>query len=365
MSGGSDKTEKPTPKRLKEARWEGRVARSPDIGAWVAVGVAAILLPHTVSSAGANLQALMRRATTVIQDPEPAKALAFGAEGFHIIAATVLPFAAALAAIVFACAAAQGGLHIATKHMKPQFNRLNPMAGFKRMLGPNALWEGGKSLVKSVVVGVLLWRVVQDTAPALARSGELSLATTLTTVTQAVATLVRNAAFAGIVMGLADYGYQHRRLAKQLRMTLKEVKDEHKQSEGDPHVKGQIRSRQMAMSRNRMMAEVAKADVVLLNPTHVAVALRYDPAKGAPRVVAKGAGTVAARIREEADKHRIPMVQDIPLARALHSACDIGQEIPGDLYMAVARVLAFVMALKARGVAAGTHRVPEPALAGR
>jgi flagellar biosynthetic protein FlhB len=143
-------------------------------------------------------------------------------------------------------------------------------------------------------------------------------------------------------------------------MTRREVKEEHKQSEGDPQLKGAIRSRQLAMSRNRMMSEVAKADVVLVNPTHVAVALRYDPARGAPRVVAKGAGAVAARIRERAGEHRVPMVEDVPLARALHAQCDLGQEIPGELYEAVARVLAFVMALRRRGSAGGTHRVPVP-----
>jgi flagellar biosynthetic protein FlhB len=117
----------------------------------------------------------------------------------------------------------------------------------------------------------------------------------------------------------------------------------------------------MAMSRNRMMSAVADADVVLVNPTHVAVALRYQPDRGAPRVVAKGAGHVATRIREEADRHRVPMVQDVPLARALHAACDLDQEIPVELFTTVAQVLAFVLALRAKGGAAGTHRVPQQA----
>jgi flagellar biosynthetic protein FlhB len=139
-------------------------------------------------------------------------------------------------------------------------------------------------------------------------------------------------------------------------MTKHQVKEEHKQTEGDPQLRGAIRSRQLAMSRNRMMADLVEADVVVVNPTHVAVALRYDPAKGAPRVVAKGAGTLAARIREVAAEHRIALVQDVPLARALHAGCELGQEVPPDLYSAVARVLAFVMALKSRGSAAGLHR---------
>ena len=139
-------------------------------------------------------------------------------------------------------------------------------------------------------------------------------------------------------------------------MSKQEVKDEYRKTEGDPHVKGQIRARQYAAARNRMMADLTKADVVVVNPTHVAVALRYDPAKGAPRVVAKGSGTLAAKIREKATEHRIPMVQDVPLARALYAGCELGQEVPPEFYGAVARVLAFIMGLKARGSAAGLHR---------
>jgi flagellar biosynthetic protein FlhB len=141
-------------------------------------------------------------------------------------------------------------------------------------------------------------------------------------------------------------------------MTKQEVKDEARMSEGDPQLKGAIRSKQLAMSRNRMMAELPNADLVLVNPTHVAVALRYDPARGAPRVVAKGAGVVADRIREVATEHRIPLVADAGLARALFQACELKQEIPPELYAAVARVLAFVLNLKSRGSAAGLHRGP-------
>jgi flagellar biosynthetic protein FlhB len=162
-------------------------------------------------------------------------------------------------------------------------------------------------------------------------------------------------------MAAADYFVVRRRTGKQLRMTKDEVKQENKSTEGDPLVKAQIRSRQMAMARNRQMADVPTADVVLVNPTHVAVALRYEPTKGAPRVVAKGRGPVATKIRELAAEHRVPMVQDVPLARALHSSCEVGAEISGEFYGAVAKVLAFVMSLKARGSAAGLHRNPNSA----
>ncbi|RJK92800.1 flagellar biosynthesis protein FlhB [Vallicoccus soli] len=360
-----EKTEKPTPKKLKEARQEGRVARSQDIGAWASVLAASLLLPLSVEQTGERAQDLFRKGLALAEDPATEPALDLVGEGFRDCAAVLLPLSGVLLVVVVVASVAQGGLHIATKNFKPQAKRLNPFSGLKRMVGANALWELVKSLVKSAVVGFLLWQVVQDLAPTLSMYGSMPFASSLGLVAQAVAELVRNTAVAGLVMGVADWAWHKHQLDKQLRMSKQDVKDEHKQSEGDPHVKGQIRARQMAMSRNRMMSEIATADVVLVNPTHVAVALRYEPEKGAPRVVAKGAGAVAAKIREKAEEHRVPMVQDVPLARALHAACDLGEEVPGELFTAVARVLAFVLALKARGSAAGTHRVPEPVAARR
>ena len=136
---------------------------------------------------------------------------------------------------------------------------------------------------------------------------------------------------------------------KQLRMTPREIKDENRQTEGDPMVKGAIRAKQMAMSRNRMLAAVANADVVLVNPTHYAVALRYEAGRGAPRVVAKGTDALAAKIRERAREHRVPIVEDKPLARLLHRVCEVDDEVPAELYAAVARILAFVFSLRRPG----------------
>jgi len=175
------------------------------------------------------------------------------------------------------------------------------------------------------------------------------------------AALVQSAVIAGLVLAAADVMVVMRRNRKRTRMTKKEVTDEHKSSEGDPMIRSQRRARQLAMSRNRMIAAVATADVVLINPTHFAIALRYEPGKSAPRVVAKGAGVIAARIREQAETDTVPIVKDIPLTRALHSACELGQEIPVELYNAVARVLAFVLALKSRGSRAGVHTMTQPA----
>src|SRR6185437_13986273 len=212
-----------------------------------------------------------------------------------------------------------------------------------------------KSLIKVAVLGLVVYLSMHKLIPALLSSAQVSLETLVETVSSALIGIIRAAAGAGLVLAVADYGMSRRRTNKQLMMSKEEVKEEHKRTEGDPHVKGHIRQRQFEMARQRMMADLEKADVVVVNPTHVAVALRYEPAKGAPRVVAKGQGLIATRIRDKATEFRIPMVLDVPLARALYKNCDLGEEIPAEFFAAVARVLAFVMMMKAKGSGAGLH----------
>jgi flagellar biosynthesis protein FlhB len=358
MSGGEDKTEKPTPKKLKDARKEGRTARTQDIGAWVCVLVGAYMCQLTVAMGGPRVRGLYTGAVELVADPTQAGALAALRDGAAVFVVLTGPLCLVLALATFAGGAAQGGVHLATKSLKPKWERINPIAGFKRIAGPHAAWEAFKSTAKTAVAAWVAYRAIAGLIPLLTSDGALPLSAILDRVADVTLALIRNVAIAGIVMGLADYAYQRHRVGKQLRMTKYEVKQEHKQAEGDPYLKAAIRSKQLAMSRNRMMSQVATADVVVVNPTHVAVALRYQPERGAPRVVAKGADAIAARIRDEATKHRVPMVSDIPLARALHAACDLDDEIPAELFTAVAQVLAFVLSLRAKGSAAGTHRLP-------
>jgi flagellar biosynthetic protein FlhB len=193
-------------------------------------------------------------------------------------------------------------------------------------------------------------------------SGGLPIDQLVSAAEQGVLALVETAIAAGLVLAGLDMIVVMRRNLKKTRMTRREVKDENKSTDGDPLLKGMRRSRAFAMSRSRMMAAIATADVVVLNPTHIAVALKYEPGKSAPRVVAKGADEIAARIRERATESRVPMVTDVPLARAIHAACEIGDEIPAELYTAVARVLAFVFSLRARGAAQGIHKLLRPAM---
>lgn len=358
MSDGQDRTEKATPKRMKEARRKGRLSHSQDLSAWLGIGAAALVMPGVVSAGATAGREQMAALRAVIANPEPERAVAALGSGLGSVFTTLAPLAGVVVLAAIAATAVQGGIHPSTHRLKPTFKQFNLAAGVKRIFGMQAAWQGVKAALKAGAIGLVLYTVVQGMVPLLLGSGTHSLSQVLDTVAGGTTNLMKTAVIAGLVLAAADVLVVMKRNRKQTRMTKREVLDEYKQSEGDPLVKSQIRSRQLAMSRNRMIADVASADVVLVNPTHVAVALKYTPGSGAPKVVAKGAGHVAARIRAKATEKHVPMVEDVPLARALHAACELGQEVPPHLYMAVARVLAFVMALRRRGAATGLHRAP-------
>ncbi|MCQ1988059.1 flagellar biosynthesis protein FlhB [Arthrobacter sp. zg-Y844] len=357
-----ERTEQATDKRMKEVRSKGQLSRSEDLTAWVGVGTAALMMPLTISRGAEAAGEILAGVATTIVNPDPEFALIQMNEGLGTLAFILGPLLGVVAAAVLLTAAVQGGIHV--KKFKGKFEQFNLFAGVKRVFGAQALWNGVKSLLKTAVVGLVLYAVIQQLMPVLMSAGGLPISAVLEAAGGGTALLLQAAVAAGLILAAADIFVVMKRNRKRTRMTKKEVKDENKNSDGDPLIKSQRRSRQLAMSRNRMIAAVADADVVLVNPTHVAVALKYEPGKSAPRVVAKGADNIATRIREQAEKQGVPMVSDIPLARALHSACELNAEIPVELYNAVARVLAFVMALKRRGAARGMHTMaaapPEP-----
>jgi len=358
MSGKptEEKSEKPTPKKLKESRKEGQVARTPELGAWSAILAVALSLGWLAPLAIDGVKDLLSASLASTQTPDEALALSLLGDAGALILAISVGLGAFVMVVGVAAAVAQGGLFFATKVAKPKWSRLNPLEGAKRLFGPHALWEGAKMLLKSSVVAFLCWRAIEGLMPVL--GGLVPIQVALEIGVDAATGLMRDAAVAGLVAAAADYAMARRRTGKQVRMTKKEVRDEHKNSEGDPLIKSALRSKQLAAARNRMMADVPEADVVLVNPTHVAVALRYQPEEGTPRVVAKGAGVIATRIRELAEKSRVNLVEDVPLARALHSSCEVGQAIPPELYQAVAQVLAFVLGRKQAGAPAGRYRSP-------
>lgn len=360
MSGddAQEKTEKATPKRMKELRREGSLERSQDLSAWLGIGVGALMLPLVLGHATRAATDQMATVREVIATPDLALVESALGDGLLSVILSLAPLLAVVVLAAVVASAAQGGLHISAKKLKPSVKQFNLAQGAKRVFGGRAWWQGVKAALKAAAIGLVLYTVVQGLVPLLLGSGMHSLSQLLGAAGGGVGDLIRTAVIAGLILAAFDVLVIAKRNRKKTKMSMKEIKDENKQSEGDPQLKGAIRSKQLAMSRNRMISEVATADVVLVNPTHVAVALRYQPGTGAPRVVAKGSGHVAARIRAVATDKRVPMVEDIPLARALHAACELGQEIPTHLYTAVARILAFVMALRRRGAAAGMHRPP-------
>ncbi|MBZ2196873.1 EscU/YscU/HrcU family type III secretion system export apparatus switch protein [Occultella gossypii] len=357
-SGGQERSEKATDKRMKEVRGDGSLAKSQDLSAWLGAGAGALVLPWTLTLGAEAARDQMGAVERIIAAPDPAVAVAALSEGLGTVLPTLVPVLGATIIAAVAGAVGQGGIH--RKKFKVSAQSLDPVAGLKRTFGPQALWNGVKAALKTAVVAVVLVGAVQSLMPVLLSSGGLSLSALLGAAGGGVTSLLRAAVAAGLVLAALDVFIIIRRNRKKTRMTKREVKDENKQSDGDPLIKGAIRSRQLATSRNRMIAAIADADVVLVNPTHVAVALRYEPGRSAPRVVAKGSGHVATRIREQAAADGVPLVADVPLARALHAACRLGEEIPVELYDSVAAILAFVMALKRRGSAppGAVHTVP-------
>ena len=355
---GGDKTEDPTPKRKRDARKEGQIPKSAEIGTWTAMLAATYLVQLTAGLSAGRMTDLVSDAMQVVEQPEVGPALSLLGDGLVSGIVVLAPLAIGLVVLGVLVNLAQVGWSPSGKPVKPKLERVNPFKGLKRLFSPHSLWEGAKTLLKVIILAAIAYRSIMSIVPVLVAGGRRDVSTMIPVVGGQALSMTRSVAFAGLGLALIDYGLQRRKVAKGMKMTKQEVRDEHRQSEGDPQMRGAVRSKQMSMSRNRMMSEVANADVVLVNPTHVAVALKYDPTRGAPRVVARGAGVVAARIREAADEAGVPMVEDVPLARAIFRACDLGDEIPAELYDAVARVLAFIFSLDRRGAARGLHRLP-------
>jgi flagellar biosynthesis protein FlhB len=355
VADDTGKTEKPTPKRIRDARRDGQFPRTPDAAIWASLAAATAVMPLAARWTEDAFRRMFARIPDAAVEPGPARAFQMLSEvpGAVLRGAGLVCGAATLAALV---ATAAQGVHPSSKALKPKFNRMNPQQGLKRMFGPRAAWEGLKALLKVSVIGAAIVFVGWGFVPELAGAGARSLGSSVDSVRDAFMTIVWAAVVAGVLLAAADYAYQRRSVMKQLRMSMFEIKQEHKQSEGDPQVKAAIRQKQLQMSRNRMLANVATADVVVVNPTHLAVALKYQPGAGAPRVVAKGAGAIALKIRERAREHRVPVIEDRPLCRVIYRVCELDEEIPAELYAAVARILAFVMSVGRPAANAGARR---------
>jgi flagellar biosynthesis protein FlhB len=344
-----EKTESATPKRLEDARRKGQIPRSRELSAAAVTmsgGVALYMMGDTISG---QLLSFMQRSFTLTREqaldssqmvPTLAAAALVGLK----ICAPVLAIVA-LAALL--APLALGGWSFSTQALAPQFDRLNPLAGFKRIFAMSGVIELLKALAKFGVVGFVAVLVLWKDTPALLALGREPLDQAIGhTVRLAGQGLIAISAGLLIIAGI-DVPYQLWSYAKKMKMSRQEISEEHKESEGSPEVKGRIRQLQQQMARQRMMQDVPKADVIVTNPTHFAVALRYDDKRmRAPIVVAKGVDLIAARIREIGAEHSVPIFEAPPLARVLYRNVEIGTEIPSTVYSAVAQVLTYVFQLR-------------------
>ncbi len=347
----SERTERATPRRRQEARRQGQVARSADLTSALGLLAAGLFLPWYGSYAFRQVSRYLEGAFTRLPREELTTAgLAqlgweAGAVFFHI----TLPLLGLMLLVGVGSTLAQAGVVFAPAALKPDLKRIDPIAGFQRILSRRGAFETAKAVVKIIVIGAVTYPLVRaDLALFASLTGADPLA-----IGQAIGGSIRElglrAGAAFLALSLLDYGFQRWDLEQRLRMTRQEVKDELKQTEGDPEVKARIRRLQRQYAQRRMMAEVPKATAVLTNPTHLAVAIRYEArSMRAPVVVAKGAGHLAERIKAVARQHAVPVLEHRVLAQSLYRTVEVGQEIPVTLYEAVADVIAYVYRLRTR-----------------
>src|SRR3954469_1343602 len=345
---GPDKTEDPTQKRLDDAHERGDVVKSQEVNTWFVIAGATLVLSSFSGSIGGGilmpLRNLVANSWMIHADGAGLMALTQSL-GYALMAALGVPF------LMFAIAAIAGNmiqhrLVWSAESLKPKFSKVSPGAGFKRVFGKQAAANFLKGLFKLIALGcvmmAVLWpeRARMESFLRFDPDAILNVTTSLTL--QVMGAVVAMLA----AVAIADYFFQYRSWYERQKMSLQEVKDEYKQSEGDPHIKGRIRQLRMQKAKKRMMAAVPKASVIITNPTHYSIALSYDRGMAAPICVAKGVDNIAFKIREVAKAHDIPIVENVPLARALYATVEIDDEIPVEHYHAVAEIIGYVMGLK-------------------
>jgi len=344
-----EKTEPATPRRIEKAREEGQVARSRELATFLLLVCGVLGLWVMGNNLYDELGIVMEQAFLFDHGLafDTARMLSHvWSLGEHTLIA-LLPLFLLFTVAAILGPTMLGGWLLSAKSLKPQLSKLNPLKGLKRMFSTQALAELAKAIAKSALVGgvgvAYLWGQRDTLLGLMELPIQQALATAMRMAAVGCALIVTSL----LLVILIDVPYQIWSHNKKLRMSREDIRQEHKETEGDPHVKGRIRSQQQAMARRRMMSKVPTADVIVTNPTHYAVALSYQQdAMSAPVVIAKGADQVAARIRELGDENRVPRLEAPPLARALYHHVDLDQEIPGDLYTAVAEVLAWAFRLK-------------------
>ena len=347
----ASKTEEPTQKKLDEAHKQGQFPLSPEVGNWFLVAVALVTLTAFLPK---TLQGMVPRLNYYFEniDRLPMDQASVGFLMLRVVKDALWALWLPILLLMFAGVIAtigQKGWHVSWELITPKFNKLNPLPGLMNMFTTQKLVELAKSLAKLAVVGGVAYLALQPMMLSIEHFIGIDMMMLVREMDSLTFRLLVGVLAILTVLVAGDVFWQRYSFNKKMKMTKQEVKDEHKQAEGDPQVKSRIRQIRFERARKRMMAAVPTADVVVTNPTHFAVALKYDSkTMSAPMVVAKGADAVAFKIREIAEENDVPVMENPPLARALYAACDIDEEVPSEHYRAVAEVITYVFKLKGR-----------------
>lgn len=354
---GGEKTEDATPKKLEDARKEGQVAKSKEISVGFGLLFMFILLKIWVGRLGTQFLEMFQNVYNKMPEITSFTAGDVPIWDLFIIFRQVMlqiiwilaPFWLVAIIVGFVAEVLQVQWKPTSKPLQPKLSKLNPLSGFKKIFSMNSLFELGKSILKILLIGYIVYSTIQGEWRNLFFLMDMPLMQGIALAGDLVINLgIKISAFY-IVLAFVDFLYQKWKFNKDMKMTKQEVKDEYKQSEGDPQIKGKIKQRMMQASQRRMMQDLPSADVVITNPTHFAVAIKYDPDKAdAPFVVAKGCDHLAAKIKEVAKDNKVEIVENKPLARMLYHNVEIGQVIPPELYKAVADVLAYVYSVQGK-----------------
>ncbi|MBQ6807170.1 MAG: flagellar biosynthesis protein FlhB [Lachnospiraceae bacterium] len=354
---GGEKTEEPTAKKLSDARKEGQVAKSKEITSAFELLAVFVILKFWVGQLGSSFVGGFQHLYSQI--PEYIKMYdgflphatfdAILIQSMVQLLKMILPVLLIGFLIAFLCDVVQVKWKPTTKPLQPKFSKLNPVSGFKRIFSANSLMELAKSIAKIVVIVYAVYSYLKKNTPSMFLLYDISLNQAIALIGDLVINLGFRISIFYMLIAIVDYVYQKMKFKKDMKMTKQEVKDEYKNQEGDPQVKSKQRARMQEASRRRMMQKLPEADVVITNPTHYAVAIKYDPELyDAPFVIAKGADYLAQKIKETAKENHIEIVENKPLARMLYANVDVGGIVPPELYQAVAEVLAFVYHLKGK-----------------
>lgn len=347
-----EKTEKATPKRKQDERKKGNIFQSKEVVTVFSLIVVfyafKFLAPLTISAIEGAIRSYIQ-ISAGLETLTAAEVQVFFLDGCAVFAMAAIPILLVSTLVSILLTGAQTRFLFATKLLAFKGNRINPLEGFKRMFSMRGLVELFKSLVKIIVLGVIIYRVLREQLPTFPRMMDMSVQQVMALTGSIILAIVQNTAVFFIFLAVFDYAYQWWEYEKNLRMSKQEIKDEYKETEGDPQIKGKIKERQQQMARRRMMQQVPTADVVIRNPTHYAVAIKYEQkSHSAPTVVAKGADLLALKIVEVAEQNNVVILENRPLARGLYDTVELDQEIPEKFFKPVAEVLAYVYSLKER-----------------